>query len=48
MKKSELNEELISKIKIKIQNTLFYMPGETLKGIINIYPGVKLRIKNNK
>ena len=48
MNKKELNEELISKIKIQIQDTLFYMPGETIIGKINIYPGFKLKIKNNK
>ena len=46
MKKSEIEEELISKIKIEL-NTLFYMPGEKIKGIIKIYPGFKIKIKNN-
>jgi len=46
MKKSEIEEELISKIKIEL-DTLFYMPGEKIKGIIKIYPGIKIEIKNN-
>jgi len=46
MKKSEIEDELISKIKIEL-DTLFYMPGEKIKGIIKIYPGIKLEIKNN-
>ena len=48
MNKSELNEELISKIKIKLEDSLFYMPGETIKGTINIYPAIKFIVKNNK
>ena len=46
MKKSEIEEELISKIKFEL-DTLFYMPGEKIKGIIKIYPGIKIEIKNN-
>ena len=46
MNKSEIEEELISKIKIEL-DTLFYMPGEKIKGIIKIYPGIKIKIKNN-
>ena len=46
MKKSEIEDEFISKIKIEL-DTLFYMPGEKIKGIIKIYPGIKLKIKNN-
>ena len=46
MKKSEIEDELISKIKIEL-DTLFYMPGEKIKGIIKIYPGIKIEIKNN-
>ena len=46
MKKSEIKEELISKIKIELE-TLFYMPGEKIKGIIKIYPGIKIEVKNN-
>ena len=37
MKESEIKEEIIS-IDIEI-NTLFYMPGEIIKGIINLNPG---------
>ena len=46
MKKSEIEEELMSKIKIEL-DTLFYMPGEKIKGTIKIYPGIKIEIKNN-
>jgi len=46
MKKSEIKEELISKIKIELE-TLFYMPGEKIKGIIKIYSGIKIEVKNN-
>ena len=46
MKKSEIEDELISKIKIEL-DTLFYMPGEKIKGTIKIYPGIKIEIKNN-
>jgi hypothetical protein len=47
MKKSEISEELMTKIKIEL-DTLFYMPGEAIKGTIKLYPGFKLQIKNNK
>ncbi len=47
MHKSEISEEILSKIKIEIKDTLFYMPGETLKGTIKLYPGIKFNIKNN-
>ena len=48
MNKSEIKDELISKTKIELKDTLFYMPGETLKGTIKLYPGIKLETKNNK
>ena len=47
MKKSEISEELITKIKIEL-DTLFYIPEETIKGTIKLYPGIKLETKNNK
>ena len=47
MKKPEIKEESISKIKIEI-NTLFYMPGETIKGIIKLSPEMKIKISSNK
>ena len=47
MEKSEIKEESISKIKIEI-NTLFYMPGETIKGIIKLSPEMKIKISSNK
>ena len=45
MKKEEINSELISKIKIQVENTLFYMPGETIKGKIIINPKYKMKDK---
>ena len=48
MNKSEIEEELISKLKIELKETLFYMPGETLTGMIKLQPGIKLKIKDNK
>ena len=45
MKKEEINSELISKIKIKVEDTLFYMPGETIKGKIIINPKYKMKDK---
>ena len=47
MRKSEIYTEIISKIEIQINNTLFYMPGENINGIIKLYPEIKLNIKNN-
>ena len=47
MEKLEIKEESISKIKIEI-NTLFYMPGETIKGIIKLSPEMKIKISSNK
>ena len=47
MEKSEIKKEILSEIKIDIDETLFYIPGETIKGTIKLYPGFKLNIKNN-
>ena len=47
MKKSEINDESISKIKIEL-NTLFYLPGETITGTVKLYPEIKIKIKKNK
>ena len=46
MKKEDINSELISKIEIQIQDTLFYMPGETVKGNIIINPKYQMKIKD--
>lgn len=47
MNKSEITKEILSQIKIEIDETLFYMPGETIKGTIKLFPGFKLDIKDN-
>ena len=44
MKKEDINNEFISKIEIKIDDTLFYIPGETIKGKININPKYQMKI----
>ena len=46
MKKEDINEELISKIEVQIDDTLFYMPGETVKGKILINPKYQMKIKD--
>ena len=38
MKKEDINFELISKIEIQLDNTLFYMPRETITGKIILNP----------
>ena len=48
MEKYEINEEIVSKINLEINDSLFYMPGEKLKGQINLNPEIKLKIKSNK
>ena len=48
MKRSELKEEIISKINLEIEDSLFYMPGEKIKGKIKLNPGIKINLKNNK
>ena len=46
MKKEEINLEFISKIEIKIDYTLFYMPGETIQGRIIINPRYQMKIND--
>ena len=46
MKKEEINNECISKIEINLDNTIFYVPWETIKGKININPKFQIQIKN--
>ena len=46
MKKEDINYELISNIEIKIQDTLFYMPEEVIKGIIILNPKYQMNIKD--
>ena len=43
MEKKDINYELISKIEIHVQNTLFYLPGETIKGKIILHPQYKIK-----
>ena len=43
MKKEDINYELISKIEIKVDDTLFYMPGEVIKGKIILNPQYKTK-----
>ena len=45
MKKDDIYSELISKIEIKVEDTLFYMPGEMIKGKIIINPKYKVKEK---
>ena len=45
MKKEEVKSELISKMEIKVEDSLFYMPGETVKGKIILNPKYKMRDK---
>ena len=47
MKKSEISKEILSQIYIEIEDTLFYVPGETVKGTIKLFPGVKFNINDN-
>ena len=46
MKKEDINFELISKIEIQLEDTLFYMPGEIIKGTIVINPKYRTRIQD--
>ena len=46
MKKEDINFELISNIELQIQDTLFYIPGEIIKGNINIKPKYTMKIKD--
>ena len=45
MNKSDIKEDLLSNIEIKLEDTLFYMPGEIVKGTITLNPKFKLNIK---
>ena len=45
MKKEEINSELISKIEIQVEDTLFYLPGEVIKGKIKVNPMYKTKDK---
>ena len=47
MNKSEITKDIISRIEIEIDETLFYMPGEKIKGTIKLFPTFKLNIKDN-
>ena len=47
MKKEDINFELISKIEIQLDNTLFYMPGETITGKIILNPKYRMKIEDN-
>ena len=44
MKKEDINLEFISKIEIKVDDTLFYIPGEIIKGKILINPKYQMKI----
>ena len=46
MKKEDINNEFISKIEIKIEDTLFYMPGESIKGIIILNPKYQIKLND--
>ena len=46
MKKEDINYEFISKIEIQIEDTLFYLPGETIKGNILLNPKYQMKIKD--
>ena len=46
MKKEEINNEFISKIEIKIEDTLFYMPGESIKGLIILNPKYQIKLND--
>jgi len=47
MKKKDINYEFISKIEIKLDDTIFYIPGETIKGKININPKYQMKINDD-
>ena len=46
MKKDDINNEFISKIEIKIEDTLFYMPGESIKGLIILNPKYQIKLND--
>ena len=43
MKKEDINYELISKLEIQVEETQFYLPGETIKGKILLNPQYKIK-----
>ena len=45
MKKEDINNEFISKIEIQVDDTLFYIPGETIKGTILLKTKYQMKIK---
>ena len=47
MEKSKIVKEVLSRLKIELKETLFYMPGELVKGTIKLFPGFKLNLTNN-
>ena len=46
MKKENINYEFISKIEINLDNSIFYVPGEIIKGKININPKYQMKIND--
>jgi hypothetical protein len=46
MKKENINYEFISKIEINLDDTIFYVPGEIIKGKININPKYQMKIND--
>ena len=44
MKKEDIYNEIITKLEIKIDDTLFYIPGETIKDKININQKYQMKI----
>ena len=47
MQKSQIIKIILSNLTIELNDTLFYMPGETIKGKIKLFPDYKLNLKNN-
>ena len=48
MKKEDINTEIISKIELLIDDTLFYMPGEIIKGKIRMNPIFQIKLDEKK
>ena len=48
MKKEDINFEFISKIEIKVDDSLFYIPREIIKGKILIYPKYQMKFNITK
>ena len=46
MKKEDINYEFISNIRLQIDDTLFYIPGEAVKGKIIVTPKYQMKIKD--